>query len=120
MVDAWADIKEMRTPDRDRLISEIKLTGLALEEERHMAKFKFDAVPQVAAVSPNALPHPSPLNQQSIDFNAKFSTPDQIAKQVLTARIAAERQRIEAAYATRIMQQLAALKSLDWVASRAQ
>ena len=118
LVAAWSDIKEMRPGDREQLIKEIRLTGLALEEERHMAKVKFDAVPQIATVSPDALPRPSPLNQQSIDFNTKFSTAEQIAKQVLNARIEAERQRIEAAYSAKIMQHLTALENLAWLSSR--
>ncbi len=120
LVAAWSDIKEMRPDDRDQLVKEIKLTGLALEEERHMAKVKFNAVPQIAMISPDALPRPSPLNQQSIDFNTKFSTPEQIAKQVLNARIEAERQRIEVAYAAKITQQLAALEALAWLSNRGQ
>ena len=114
LVAAWSDIKELRPGDQDQLIKEIKLTGLALEEERHMARVKYDAVARIALVSPDALPRPSPLNQQSIDFNTKFSTPDQIAKQVLKARIEAEQQRIEAAYTGQITQHLAALEGMMW------
>ena len=120
IVSTWADIGELRSGDRTQLINEIKVIGLALEEERHMARLKFDTVPQIALVSPDALPRPSVLNQQSIDFKTTFSTPDQVVKQVLSSRIEAERQRIKAAYAAKITQDLAALEKLVWLSDRVE
>ena len=115
MVTAGSDIKELREADHNQLVQEIKLTGAALEEERRIAKAKFDDVPRIAKATPEALPRPSILDQQAIDFSTKFLTPDQVEKQVLNARMAAERHRIEAAYAGQITRHLTALEAMLWL-----